>query len=46
MATFNKPKMREWVQISLADSQAYRHYLPVFGASIHYLAAQQEESAA
>ncbi len=41
-----KPKMREWVQINLADSQEYRRYLPVFDASIHYLATQQEESTA
>ena len=41
-----KSKMREWVQIDLADSQEYRRYLPVFEQSIAYLQAQGEEGAA
>ena len=38
-----KPKMREWIQINLASSQDYRHYLSVFEESIRYLLAQEEE---
>lgn len=41
-----KPKMREWVQINLPDSEEYRRYLPVFDESIDFIAAQQEESMA
>lgn len=41
-----KPKMREWVQIDLADAQEYRTYLPVFEASIRFIADQQEGSLA
>ena len=37
-----KSKMREWVQIDLADSAEYRRYLPVLEESIHFIAAQQE----
>ena len=43
---FGKPKMREWVQIDLADAQEYRTYLPVFEASIRFIADQQEGSLA
>jgi hypothetical protein len=36
-----KPKMREWVQINLSQSEDYRQYQTVFEDSIHYLLAQQ-----
>ena len=36
-----KPKMREWVQIDLDDSDEYRRYMPVFVESIRYLLKQQ-----
>jgi hypothetical protein len=38
-----RPKMREWVQINLARSEDYRHYLPVFEESISYVQMQQEK---
>lgn len=41
-----KPKMREWVQIDLADSREYRRYLPLFEESIGFIAAPQEAGAA
>lgn len=37
-----KPKMREWVQINLADSEAYTQYETVFNESILYVYKQQE----
>ena len=36
-----KPKMREWVQISLTDSAAYAHYEAVFHESILFVHEQQ-----
>ena len=36
-----KPRMREWIQINLSDSQDYRKYEPVFDESIHHVWAQQ-----
>ena len=36
-----KPKMCEWVQIDLDDSDEYRKYMPVFVESIRYLLKQQ-----
>ncbi|MEI7848675.1 MAG: hypothetical protein WCK35_22935 [Chloroflexota bacterium] len=32
-----KPKMREWVQINLEDSQDYREYRTIFEDAIHFL---------
>ena len=32
-----KPKMREWVQINLEESEGYRKYEHVFDESIQYL---------
>lgn len=32
-----KPKMREWVQINLEDSQDYREYRTIFEEAIHFL---------
>lgn len=37
-----KPKMREWVQINLADSDSYQTYKKVFEASIRFLLSKQE----
>jgi len=37
-----KPKMREWVQITLERSQDYRQYRAVFDESISYVLAGQE----
>ena len=37
-----KPKMREWIQINLHQSQDYSQYLPLFQESIHYLLEQQK----
>ncbi len=37
-----KPKMREWVQINLADSEAYAQYEAVFHESILYIIEQQK----
>ena len=34
---YGKPKMREWVQINCADSNAYQAYLPIFQESIDYV---------
>jgi len=34
---YGKPKMREWVQINYADSNAYQAYLPIFQESIDYV---------
>jgi len=36
-----KPKMREWVQINLSNSEDYRKYKSVFEESIRYLLTQQ-----
>lgn len=36
-----KPRMREWVQIDLNNSDEYRKYASVFVESIRYLLAQQ-----
>jgi len=36
-----KPKMREWVQINLDDSQAYAQYEAVFIESIRFVHEQQ-----
>ena len=36
-----KPKMREWVQINLSNSEDYRPYLPLFEESIRYVLTQQ-----
>lgn len=36
-----KPRMREWVQIDLNNSDDYRKYQSVFTESIRYLLAQQ-----
>ncbi len=38
-----KPKMREWVQINLDDSEAYAQYKAVFYESIRYVHEQQNE---
>jgi hypothetical protein len=38
-----KPKMREWVQINLDDSEAYTQYEAVFHESILYVHGQQKE---
>jgi len=32
-----KPRMREWVQINLTDSERYRQYQSVFDESVQYL---------
>jgi hypothetical protein len=37
-----KPKMREWVQINLADSEVYALYEPVFIESIQFVHEQQQ----
>lgn len=37
-----KPKMREWVQINLTDSEAYAQYEPVFIESVQFVHAQQQ----
>ena len=34
---YGKPRMREWLQITLADSEGYRSYLPLFEESIRFL---------
>jgi len=36
-----KPRMREWIQINLEQSEAYRQYQAVFEESIQFLAARQ-----
>ncbi len=36
-----KPKMREWIQINLKDSEEYRNYEDIFQTSINYLLKQQ-----
>jgi hypothetical protein len=38
-----RPRMREWVQINLEQSEAYRQYQAVFEESIWFLATQQEK---
>jgi hypothetical protein len=38
-----KPKMREWVQINLDDSDAYARYEAVFHESILYVYDQQKK---
>jgi hypothetical protein len=40
-----KPKMREWVQINLRDSEAYAQYEGVFHESILFVYEQQERKA-
>ena len=37
-----KPKMREWVQITLVNSEDYRQYEPVFDEAIRHVLALQE----
>lgn len=37
-----KPKMREWVQITLITSEGYRQYEPVFDEAIRHVLALQE----
>lgn len=39
-----KPKMREWVQINLDDSEAYAQYEAVFHESILYVHEQQQKA--
>ncbi|MBN2543293.1 hypothetical protein JXI42_10550 [bacterium] len=39
-----KPKMREWIQINLTNSEDYKRYKSVFNESIRFLQAQQEKS--
>lgn len=36
-----KAKMKEWIQINLKDSKAYRNYVDIFRQSIDYLLEQQ-----
>ena len=36
-----KPKMREWIQINLKNSEDYRDYEDIFQQSINYLLKQQ-----
>ncbi len=36
-----KPKMREWIQINLTDSEEHRNYEDIFRQSINYLLKQQ-----
>ncbi len=36
-----KSKMREWVQIDLADSEGYRAYVDLFDESVHHVMAAQ-----
>jgi hypothetical protein len=35
-----KPKMREWIQINLINSEDYRKYISVFDESIRYVSSQ------
>lgn len=39
-----KPKMREWVQINLDDSEAYVQYEAVFHESILFVHGQQQKA--
>lgn len=39
-----KPKMREWIQINLEESEGYRGYQEVFEESIKFLWSQQQHS--
>jgi len=39
-----KPKMREWVQINLDDSEAYAQYEAVFHESILFVHKQQQKA--
>lgn len=39
-----KPKMREWVQINLDDSEAYVQYESVFHESIRFVHEQQQKA--
>lgn len=36
-----RPKMKEWIQINLTDSEAYRNYESLFQQSVDFLLAQQ-----
>ncbi len=38
-----RPKMKEWIQINLGNSEDYRQYLPVFEESIRFVQLQQEK---
>jgi hypothetical protein len=38
-----RPRMREWIQINLSDSEDYRQYKSVFEESIRYVLRQQEK---
>lgn len=40
-----KSKMREWIQINLANSEDYRRYVPVFQESVAYVLALQDGGA-
>lgn len=39
-----KPRMREWVQINLDDSEAYAQYEAVFHESISHVYGQQQKA--
>ncbi len=36
-----RPKMREWIQINLSDSDKFQQYIPVFEDSIEYILSIQ-----
>jgi hypothetical protein len=38
-----RPKMREWIQINLSDSEDYKQYQTVFDESIRHVMTQQEK---
>lgn len=38
----DKPKMREWVQINLTNSEDYREYQAIFDEAIQFLLRQQK----
>jgi hypothetical protein len=38
-----RPKMREWIQINLSDSEDYRQYQSVFDESIRHVLGQQKK---
>lgn len=39
---YGRHKMREWVQITLSEAEAYRKYEPVLHESIQYLLSKQD----
>jgi hypothetical protein len=41
-----RPKMREWVQINLEESEDFVRYLPILEQSIRYVKEQQEKKSA